>query len=401
MPKPLDEDRARRREQLEQKRAARRAAKQRQEEADAAKNKKQNEADEDAGGTTKEGGDSSARRTPPGGAATESSGAGSTGDASSSPLVELPDVAMQVIFCHLPAADLGRLTMTCKSINLQLPDARVPFLVARLGGDSTSSGESNLRLISSNNNIRLCRDEADAELILRQSFGGGNTGRILPRGKFAKKGCNEFVSYARFLEEAANGYGALSTGNRRDPILLPKFVEGRFASASPEHSLCRVGGDGKLSGAGGSGVASWGVGRRGQLGHGKRQDQRVPRMLMGGIGYGVRVVQVAAGGGLVRVAHSLFLTSTGRVLSFGTGQYGALGHGYSAAKQLPDVLRPQYIDALSGVRCICVAAGELHSAAVTSDGDLYTWGDGFCGECNTKSIVGMEGDFGFLHRTQY
>lgn len=49
-------------------------------------------------------------------------------------------------------------------------------------------------------------------------------------------------------------------------------------------------------------------------------------------------------GGLVRVAHSLLLTSTGRVLSFGTGQYGALGHGYSGGKQLPDILRPTYIE---------------------------------------------------------
>jgi alpha-tubulin suppressor-like RCC1 family protein len=82
----------------------------------------------------------------------------------------------------------------------------------------------------------------------------------------------------------------------------------------------------------------------------------------------------------VRVAHSLLLTSTGRVLSFGAGQYGALGHGYTSGKTLPDVLRPQYIDALAGICCICVAAGELHSAVVTSDGDVYTWGDGFCGK---------------------
>ena len=162
--------------------------------------------------------------------------------------------------------------------------------------------------------------------------------------------------------------------------MLPPFVNGRFASVSPEHTVCRVGGDGEKCGAGGSGVAAWGVGKRGQLGNGKRQDEKVPRRLMGGLGYGIRIVQVSAGGGLVRVAHTLLLTSTGRVLSFGSGQYGALGHGFSAGKQLPDILRPQYIDALSNVRCICVSGGELHSAAVTTDGDLYTWGDGFCGQ---------------------
>ena len=90
--------------------------------------------------------------------------------------------------------------------------------------------------------------------------------------------------------------------------------------------------------------------------------------------------KVSAGGGLVRVAHTLLLTSTGRVLSFGIAQYGALGHGYSPGNQLPDELRPRYIEALSRYRVTCVAAGELHSAVSTDDGDLFTWGDGFCGQ---------------------
>ena len=83
-----------------------------------------------------------------------------------------------------------------------------------------------------------------------------------------------------------------SVGGRKRPTVLPPCVNGRLASVSPEHTLCRIGGDGEKCGAGGSGVASWGVGKRGQLGHGKREDQREPRMLLGGIGYGIRIVQV-------------------------------------------------------------------------------------------------------------
>ena len=63
---------------------------------------------------------------------------------------------------------------------------------------------------------------------------------------------------------------------------------------SPEHTLCRVGGGGN-AGAGGSGVASAGVGKRGQLGHGSRTDEQRLKMLIGGIGYRIRIVQVAAG----------------------------------------------------------------------------------------------------------
>jgi alpha-tubulin suppressor-like RCC1 family protein len=160
----------------------------------------------------------------------------------------------------------------------------------------------------------------------------------------------------------------------------PPIVNGRFVSVSPEHTVCRVGGDGDKCGAGGSGVASWGVGKRGQLGHGKRKDEHQPRRIVGGLGYGIRIVQISAGGGLVRVAHTLLLTSKGSVLSFGNAQYGQLGHGYSPGKQLPDVMRPQFIQELSHLQCICVSAGELHSAVVTADGDLYTWGDAFCGQ---------------------
>ncbi len=189
-------------------------------------------------------------------------------------------------------------------------------------------------------------------------------------------GGNEYLGYARFVEEATIGHSAVQCTRHG---LFPPHLQGRFASCSPEHSLLRLGGGGS-SGPGGSGVSSWGVGKRGQLGHGKRDDVELPRLLSGRIGWGVRIVQVSAGGGLVRVAHSLLLTSTGRVLSFGQNSYGQLGHGYDPGNVLSDCLRPRYVDALKNVKCTCVSAGELHSGAVTTDGDVYTWGEGFCGQ---------------------
>ena len=145
-------------------------------------------------------------------------------------------------------------------------------------------------------------------------MGGGNTGRIIPKGKKTGRGSDEFVAYARFLEEVVHGYCPLGFRIEQSTALVPPFVNGRFVSVSPEHSLCRAAGDGEKCGAGGSGVASFGVGKRGQLGNGKRADVGEPRLLLGGLGYGIRIVQVSAGGGLVRVAHSLLLTSFGRVL---------------------------------------------------------------------------------------
>lgn len=78
----------------------------------------------------------------------------------------------------------------------------------------------------------------------------------------------------------------------------------------------------------------------------------------------------------VRVAHSLLLTATGRVLSFGCASHGQLGHGFSAKGVLHDEFRPKYIEALAGERIVCVSAGELHSAAVNADGgkSIHTHG---------------------------
>mmetsp|Transcript_27001 Transcript_27001/g.59364 ORF Transcript_27001/g.59364 Transcript_27001/m.59364 type:complete len:687 (-) Transcript_27001:165-2225(-) len=302
--------------------------------------------------------------------ATESSNdVATTIDAKECHIFSLSNDALNHFLSFLPARDLGALTLTCRQMNelLVKDDARAFYVWSRLAKKSTTGSSD----------VNMCRNIDEARKIVEQSYGGGDTQRLKMKGK-AGKWKSEFASYARFIQETVNGHSVMNVGGRT-PTMLPSFVNGRFVSTSPEHTLCRVGGGG-YAGAGGSGVASSGVGKRGQLGHGSRTDERRLKMMVGGIGYRIRIVQVAAGGGLVRVAHSILLTSTGRVLSFGTGQYGALGQGFSGGKQLPDILRPTYIDALSGVRCVCVAAGELHSAAVTVDGDLYTWGDGFCGQ---------------------
>jgi hypothetical protein len=285
-------------------------------------------------------------------------------------ILTLSEDSLNHIIWFLSARDLGALTFTCRQLSTHLVDGRVSYAWARLNHKTNNA--SNIGHHRSYVPVEMCSNLDEARSIVEQSYGGGDTGRVVAKGKARKEFATDFVSYARFLQEAVSGYCTQNYGGKTLQQ-LPSFVNGRFVSASPEHFLCRVGGGGNV-GAGGSGVAAWGIGKRGQLGNGKRKDEREPKMLLGGIGYNVRIVQVAAGGGLVRVAHSLFLTETGRVLSCGTGQYGALGHGYSGGKQLPDVLRPQYIEALSGVRCVCIAAGELHSAAVTVDGDLYCWG---------------------------
>lgn len=69
--------------------------------------------------------------------------------------------------------------------------------------------------------------------------------------------------------------------------------------------------------------------------------------------------------------HSVLVTRQGQVFSWGDGSGGKLGHGLEA-----DISNPKLIDALGGLNVVSIGCGEYHTCAVTLTGDLYTWGDG-------------------------
>ena len=54
------------------------------------------------------------------------------------------------------------------------------------------------------------------------------------------------------------------------------------------------------------------------------------------------------------------------------GDYGKLGHGNTVTQKVPK----QVLGPLAGKVVVFISAGYRHSAAVTDDGSLYTWGEG-------------------------
>ncbi|XP_074594486.1 regulator of chromosome condensation-like [Brevipalpus obovatus] len=80
--------------------------------------------------------------------------------------------------------------------------------------------------------------------------------------------------------------------------------------------------------------------------------------------------------------HTLFLDSKGKVYSCGRGHYGRLGHG----KGDEVITEPELIKALESMTVIDIASGETSSFAVTSEGDLYSWGMGSLQLGTAKSI---------------
>ncbi|KAI4389224.1 hypothetical protein MLD38_001472 [Melastoma candidum] len=78
------------------------------------------------------------------------------------------------------------------------------------------------------------------------------------------------------------------------------------------------------------------------------------------------VSQIACG-----VHHAALITKQGELFSWGEESGGRLGHGSGK-----NVVQPRLVESLAFSSVDFVACGEFHSCAVTSSGELFTWGDG-------------------------
>ncbi|XP_063151190.1 serine/threonine-protein kinase Nek8 isoform X3 [Candoia aspera] len=94
------------------------------------------------------------------------------------------------------------------------------------------------------------------------------------------------------------------------------------------------------------------------------QPQFVCRFLEGQSG--VTIKHVACGD-----LFTACLTDRGIVLTFGSGSSGCLGHG-----TVMDVSQPKIVEALLGYEITQAACGASHVLAMSSEGEVFTWGRG-------------------------
>ncbi|KAL6139988.1 hypothetical protein ACLB2K_058289 [Fragaria x ananassa] len=111
---------------------------------------------------------------------------------------------------------------------------------------------------------------------------------------------------------------------------------------------------------------AWGNNEYGQLGTGDTQPRSQP-IPVNGLS-GLTLVDIAAGGW-----HSTALTDDGEVYGWGRGEHGRLGFGDNDKSSK---MVPQKVHLLAGEDIVQVSCGGTHSAALTRDGRIFSFGRG-------------------------
>lgn len=114
-------------------------------------------------------------------------------------------------------------------------------------------------------------------------------------------------------------------------------------------------------------VYTWGWSDFGQLGHANLLNQVKPRMIHLGhfrpLRSSVVIVDIATG-----QDHTLALSECGRIYTWGDNRSGQLGHGdYELVKN------PQQVETIRR-RVVAIGAGAFHSVALVDGGSVYSWG---------------------------
>nr|XP_029122363.1 ultraviolet-B receptor UVR8 isoform X1 [Elaeis guineensis] len=114
-------------------------------------------------------------------------------------------------------------------------------------------------------------------------------------------------------------------------------------------------------------VYSFGSNSSGQLGLGTLEEEWRPRLIRSL--QGIRIIQAAAGAG-----RTMLISDAGQVYAFGKDSFGEAEYGVQGSKV---VTTPQIVESLKGIYIVQAAIGNFFTAVLSREGRVYTfsWGN--------------------------
>lgn len=110
-------------------------------------------------------------------------------------------------------------------------------------------------------------------------------------------------------------------------------------------------------------VFTWGSNREGQLGYTSVDTQPTPRRVSS---LKLKIIAVAAAN-----KHTAVVSESGEVFTWGCNREGQLGYGTSNSASN---YTPRVVESLKGKALVGVAAAKYHTIVLGADGEVYTWG---------------------------
>ena len=158
------------------------------------------------------------------------------------------------------------------------------------------------------------------------------------------------------------------------PIQLTTLEAVCFISCGADHTLAY----------GTSGVWAWGSGSGGKLGLGDEKDRNSPCVVPRLKGRSITSLIASTWYSMALANHPPFLNG-GWIYTWGSGYHGQLGQGTRQMSLLPETVE-YFIKFHLSIKQIF--AGTHHCAALTIDGEMYTWGS------NKNGCLGRKADLG-------
>ncbi|KAM7448667.1 Regulator of chromosome condensation [Porites harrisoni] len=203
--------------------------------------------------------------------------------------------------------------------------------------------------------------------VIKIASGNDHTAALTKNGNIFTWGCAEQGQLGRIM-------GCFtSRGGRRglQYILNPKQVRDR-KKLKFKDVFC--GSYSTFAVAEDDSVYAWGLNNYGQLGTGDVETLYAPAKVESLTSLGDKCVRIASG-----QHHTIVLDASGKVYAMGRAEYGRLGVGEDAK----ETSTPVPVIALDNSPISEIACGEAVSLAVSSKGDLYSWGFGSCLQLGT------------------